>query len=408
MGWTEGSSAPATADERGRSTNPGGLVAQALQRAVDSGAIPGAVAVVTGPDQDLFEGAFGYADAKRTRPLEADGLFRIASMAKLFTSVLVMQLIESGQLDLDAPVGEYLPEFDQLPVIVGFDGDEPRFAEASRSPTIRELCAHMGGVSYELWNEFNLLYGEVTGHPRILSGFKHALTGFPRIAQPGSGIDYGMGLDWVGLVIEAITGERLEDRYQDRIFRQTGMDATSFKLHPSAIGRSMPVLRPDGTGGWEESGLGYPEVAEICPGGGCLFTTASDYAKLQRAIMHQGAAPGGRILESASVDQMFQPLMPEHRMPVLRTVVPEISADVTLGAGDRWGMGMYINDEDLPGMRRARSGGWAGVFNTYFWIDRTTGLAGALCMQYVPFYDAGAEEAFREFERAAYAEFGGA
>ena len=154
-----------------------------------------------------------------------------------------------------------------------------------------------------------------------------------------------------------------------------------------------------------ELGFDYLDQPEFCQGGGHLYTTPSDYGKLMRVLLSGGLAASGRLLSPASVDQLFQPLVPHSRIETLRTVIPVISADITIGAGDRWGLGIIINDHDIPGMRRAGSGGWAGLWNTFFWADRTTGLAGALFMQTLPFGEPGAVQTFNAFERAAYADF---
>ena len=382
-------------------------ISQTLQDAVASSAIPGAVAVITDAKQEVFRGAFGYADHARSRTFAQDDLFRIASAVKLWTSMLLMQLVEQNIVTLDDPLGRYLPEFDELPVLVGFAGDEPVLVDPLRSPTIREVCAHLGGLSYPFSSDLNARYGQVVDVPRGW-GVLGALTQLPRIAQPGQKVVYGTGFDWIGLLIERVTGDKLEDRFRAKLFDPIGMNNTFHRLDPSAARRVVPVLSLDARNEWTLSQLGfdYAENPEFCQGGGHLYTTASDYAKLMRVLLSGGQSPGGRILSPASVDRLFEPLVPHSRIEILRTVVPIITADVDLGVGDRWGLGMMINDDDVAGRRRAASGGWAGIWNTFFWVDRISGIAGALFMQYLPFCDSGAVQTFDRFERSAYAHFG--
>ena len=382
-------------------------VAQTLQDAVASNAIPGAVAVITDAKQELFRGAFGYADHAHSRTFAQDDLFRIASAVKLWTSVLLMQLVEQEVVTLDDPLGRYLPEFDELPVLVGFDGDKPVLVDPVRSPTIREVCAHLSGLSYPFSSDLNARYGQVVDVPRGW-GVLGALTQLPRIAQPGEKVVYGTGFDWIGLLIERVTGDKLQDRFRAKLLDPIGMDDTFYRLDASVAQRVVPVLSLDAHNEWNRSELDfdYAENPEFCQGGGHLYTTPSDYAKLMRVLLSGGQSPGGRILSPASVDRLFEPLAPHSRIDTLRTVVPVITADVNLGVGDRWGIGMMINNDDVAGMRRAGSGGWAGIWNTFFWVDRTSGLAGALFMQHLPFCDPGAVHTFDRFERSAYAQFG--
>ena len=185
------------------------------------------------------------------------------------------------------------------------------------------------------------------------------------------------------------------------------MKDTFYRPDPAAARRVAPILSADSLQRWSRSELGfdYADEPEFCQGGGDFYTTASDYAKLMRVLLSDGQAPAGTILTSASVDQLFQPLVPQFRIEEMKTVVPIISADIEFGAGDRWGLGMIVNDQDVPGRRRSGSGGWAGLWNTYFWVDRTSGIAGTLFMQYMPFCEPGAVQAFNAFERSAYARF---
>lgn len=381
-------------------------VERTLQDAVSAGAIPGAVSVITDAEHELFHGAFGHADPATSRLFAGNDLFRIASAVKLWTSMLLMQLVEESVLTLDDPIGRYLPEFDALPVLVGFDGTEPILVDAVRSPTIREMAAHLGGLSYPFSSELNARYGAVVDAPRGW-GALDALTRFPRTGQPGEQVVYGTGFDWIGLAIERVTSQKLEDRFRTRLLEPIGMEDTYYRLDPAAGLRVAPAQSIGPDGGWTRSELGfdYLEQPEFCQGGGHLYTTASDYAKLMRVLLSGGLASGGPILSPASVDQLFQPLVPHSRIEILHTVVPVISADITIGAGDRWGLGMIIADHDVPGTRRAGSGSWAGLWNTFFWVDRTTGIAGALFMQTLPFGEPGAVETFNAFERAAYAQF---
>ena len=372
-----------------------------LAGAVGRGEVPGAVAIVADRERTLYEGAFGHSDLQRQRPMTMRTLFRLASMTKLVTAVAVMQLVDEGRLDLDVEVEHVLPEFGELPVLSGFDGDVPLLRAPSRGATVRELVAHTSGLSYDVWNADVFRYAELTGTPGIASGLRATLR-TPLVADPGTIVEYGTGLDWAGLVVEAIAGEPLDRRFARSIFGPLGMGETSVTLEGDRAERCAPVLGRAPGGSFAATSFDYPQAPEFCTGGGCLYSTAADYCRLQLALLGGGALDGRRILSEQAVDEMFRVQTGELRMGVLRTMVPPLSTDAAVGAGLRWGMGMCVADADVPGGRSAGSGSWCGIFNTYFWIDRGRGLVAGLYMQYTPFYDDVAAALLGSFERAVY------
>jgi CubicO group peptidase (beta-lactamase class C family) len=374
-----------------------------LSDAVQGGAVNGVVAIVAGSTGTLYQGAFGHKDSGRQSPMRYDTIFRLASMTKLVTGVAVMQLVDEGRLNLDDEVVKFVPEFGELDVLEGLDGDRPVLRRPSRAATVRELLAHTSGISYDVWNAEVLRYSQLTGVPGIASGLRSTLL-TPLVADPATVVEYGTGFDWAGVVVEAIAGESLDDRYERLILGPLGMQDTCVSLDPSRAPRCAPVLarRDGGAGEFTETEIGYPAAPEFTTGGGCLYSTAEDFSRLQLALLGGGCHDGCRILSPESAAEMFAPQTGSLRIPVLRSSVPTLSCDVTLSAGDRWGIGMCINDDDIPGLRSRGSGGWAGIFNTYFWIDPTADIVAGLFMQYVPFYDETAAELLAGFEREVY------
>lgn len=375
-----------------------------LRSATDRGLVPGLVAAVG--TSNGFRGLWNYgtSDADRAVPMKVDAIFRVASMAKLVTAVAVMTLVDKGQLDLDTDVASILPEYEELMVIEGFDAAGPRLRKPNRTATIRELMTHTAGLAYNTFDADIDRYERLTGAPNIGTGRRDALK-LPLVADPGQRVDYGTGFDWAGLVVEKITGVTLDVYCEQKIFEPLGMRMTSMHRPEERGLLCTPVLAVSDGGGFTATAMDFPKAPEFFFGGGCLYSTAEDFLKLQMEL----AAPGsGRvpILTPASADEIFSSQTGALDIPVMMSSRPSESHDVYLGPGWKWGLGVALNPSDLPHGRPAASGGWAGIFNTFFWVDRTSGIAAGLFMQFLPFFDSGAIGLLHDFETAVYESFG--
>lgn len=373
-----------------------------LGRAVDEQVVPGLVAVVADKDAVRYRAAFGVRDSADGAPIAFDTIFRIASMTKLVTALAVLQQVEAGRVDLDTPVGDILPEIDRLQVLEGFDGDTPRMRPARGRPTIRQLLSHTSGLAYDIWNKDLERYERVTGHPRLGTGLKAALFTEPLVSDPGSRFNYGTSMDWAGLVVEAVTGQRLEAYWQEHFFDPLGMTDTVVRLDPARRARTAPVHARNESGQWEPTGINFAVDPEFYPGGHGLHSTAADYLKLQQALLNNGRSAAGPLLRSETVDQMLSNQIGALNVGTIYSAKPLESLDVPLGYR-KWGLGLLLDVDNTPGGRRAGSAGWAGGFNTFFWVDRKTGLTAALYTQTIPFYDDAVMALCRRFELAAYA-----
>jgi CubicO group peptidase (beta-lactamase class C family) len=323
-------------------------------------------------------------------------------MTKLATAVALMQGVETGRLRLDDEVASILPEFGELQVLEGFEDGAPRLRAPARAATVRELMAHTSGLSYDVWNEDILRYDIELGVPGIASGLRATLLN-PLAYDPGTRVEYGTGVDWAGLVVEAVAGRPLDEYFEAEIFAPLGMPDTGIARTEDQVRRTAPIVERRDDGSFHETTLGYPETLEFVTGGGCLYTTAGDWLRLQRALLRGGTLDGSTILQPASVDEMFAHQSGELQLEMLRSFVPILSRDADFGPGLHWGLGMTVNAESRPGGRNQGSGWWCGIFNTYFWIDRTAGITGALYLQTVPFYDPPAVAFYDAFEQGVYA-----
>ncbi len=370
-----------------------------LQEAVEGQVVPGVVAVVGDRDGTLYEGAFG------ARP---DTMIWIASMTKALVTVAALQLVERGELALEQPVEQILPSFGALQVLEGFDGDTPRLRPPVRQATIRQLITHTAGLGYSFLNVDLLRFHEVTGVPDMFSGKRTALTDVPLAGDPGVRWEYGTNIDWLGQVIEAIAGTDLASHCRQHIFEPLGMKDATFTPNEEQLSRGMAIHSRTPDGGLVESSVEVPAEPEFFSGGAGASATAGDYVRFMRAMLRDGELDGERVLRPETVGLAFTDHLDGIPLPeVMTSAIPELSNDVpSLPVAQGFGLGFHLVFEDLPEMRRAGTGDWAGLANCYYWIDRKTGIAAAFLTQVLPFFDARIIETLGQFEASVYAAVG--
>lgn len=381
--------------------SPGGAAIDAsLRAAVERKDVPGVVALVTDRQRVLYQGAFGVADVATGRKLDADALFRIASMTKAVTSVALMQLIEQGRVGLDDPVEKYLPELANPKVFESFNPatGEYRLRAAARPVTVRHALTHTTGLAYPftsaIWRDFKPKAGET--YP----------FGGPLLFDPGERWHYSTSTDVVGRVVEVVSGQKLEDYFRQHIFAPLKMSDTSYNVPQEKAARMAAQQQRAGERMDGDIVLQNPQPGLTIPapiGGGGLASTAEDYGRFVRMFLNGGELEGARVLKAETVALMGQNAMGAVRVPALKSHIAR-SADFTFIADgrDQWGLGFLITVDQVPGKRSPGSLSWGGINNTYFWIDPARGIAGVIMMQYLPFADAKALAVYDAFERGAY------
>ena len=376
---------------------------ETLQAAVAAGAVPGVVAMAAGRDGTIYEGAAGLRSTATGDPITPDTMLRIASMTKMVTTTAALKLAERGRLDLDAPVQDYRREFADLPVLTGFDGDAPQLRPASAPATVRQLVTHTAGFGYWFWNRDIDRYEQVTGTPNVMPG-DYAVFTAPLLSDPGTRFEYGINIDWLGLVIEAVSGQSLDAYFLEHITGPLGMTNTTAKMTEEQRANSTPIHVRGEDGSWVATDIDWAQEPDYWGGGHFLYSTPRDYLKFQRMLLGGGALDDVRILTEDTVATAFtNQIGPHFFPPTITTAHPELSADVNLGPGLKWGLGLLLNETQQPGMRAAGSGAWAGLFNTHFWVDPATGVTGAIYSQLLPFGDPPAFQLYANFEQALYA-----
>lgn len=374
-----------------------------LQAAVDNGAVPGVVAMAATADGTIYEGSAGVRSAGESDPITADTMMRIASMTKMVTTTAALQLAEQGSLDIEAPVDTYRPEFADLQVLEGFDGDTPRLRPPATRATVRNLLTHTSGLAYWIWDRDIDRYEQVTGTPNILPGTLDAFTA-PLVFDPGTRLEYGINLDWLGHVVETVSGQPLDAYFAEHITGPLGMTNTVARMTAEQRANSTPVHVRGEDGKWLATDVDWAQQPEFWGGGHFLYSSPRDYLKLQRMLLRGGELDGTRVLAEQTVAAAFANQIGDLEFPAeMPTAHPELSGPVNLGPGLKWGWGLLLNPAALPGMRAAWSGSWSGLFNTHFWVDPASGITGAIYSQTLPLADPAAFEMYVNFEVALYA-----
>jgi len=376
----------------------------AFSQAVESRAMPGIVAMAATDKGVVYEGAFGKRELGKDAPMTLDTVVWIASMTKAITATAAMQLVERGKLDLEHPAGETVPALASAKVLEGFDAaGKPSLRPAKRPITLRHLLTHTAGFAYEIWEPSIAQYQQATGTPGITTCANAALT-TPLLFDPGDRWDYGISIDWVGKMVEAVSGQTLDRYFQENIFGPLGMNDTAFKIGSAQRTRLAKIHQRDDKGALAPIDLEIPQDPEFHMGGGGLYGTAGDYLTFALMLMQAGSLKGTQVLKPETVALMAQNHIGALEVGVLKTAISPLSNDVELfpGMSKKWGLSFLINSQQAPSGRSAGSLAWAGLANTYFWIDRTKRVAGVFLSQVLPFYDHTAINLFGNFETEVY------
>lgn len=383
----------------------GARLDQLLEDAVSRRDLPFAVAAVANRRETLWQGSVGEAapDVKAG----PDTLFRIMSMTKAVGAAAALILVDRGTLDLETPVASVLPEFADIRVLESIGPEGPVLRQPRTTCTVRHLLTHRSGFAYETYDAKQAAYQRLPGSPDILEGTVQSLN-YPLMFDPGEGFVYGIGLDWIGRLVERADGRRIDQFCLEEIFRPLGLSSTLFEREGEQKRLAGVQVRAE-DGGFAEVEYNPPSRPEVYGMGSALYSTAPDYLRFLQMVLNDGELDGNRVLSPAAVELMKTNQSGDSTVPVFRSVLPGLSADVDLfppGTTMTWTAAFLRNESDVPGRRPAGSLTWAGFLNTHYWIDPANGIAAVLMTQTLPFCDPGYMNAYDEYERAVYELFG--
>lgn len=358
-----------------------------LEAAISRKEVPGIVVMAGNRSGVLLSGARG---ADGSQAMRADGIFQVASMLKAIEAIALMQQVEAGRVALDDSAAKYLPELAHPMVFTSFDSATGAYQvrPAAGPITVRHLLTHTSGLGFGFTSAIVRDFKPKAGD--------HFGVG-PLLFDPGTDWHYGTSYDWVGRLVEALSGQKLDDYLQARIFGPLRMVDTGLSVPPEKLPRLVSVYRhlADGTFQANPRGTGARNG---------LYSTAADYLRFVRMVLNEGTLDGARILAPATIAQMERNQIGAVRVPAIKSALPASSADFTFinDRRDQWGLGFLITAEQVPGKRAVGSLSWGGIDNTYYWIDPKNDVAGVILMQFSPFADPSALAVYDVFERGVY------
>ena len=395
-----------------------------ISNAVVSGDLRLAAGLVGNRNGELFSSTFELIENKNKVAEKRDVIINIASMTKLITTIAVLQLVEQGKIDLDKEINVYLPELSNLKILEGFEKKEPILTSPARLPLIRELITHTSGYAYDFSNKLAAQAVELDLVPSIFEDPQKALQ-MPLVFEPGSSFAYGISIDWLGILVERVSGLRLDEFFRRNIFLPIEMSDTFFDIPPTKIERSAKI--------WIRSDMPVPSLFQrlalkvaaflsgsdlvvgpsmlqpktnadgsesIYLGGAGLYSTTSDYGKVLQMLLNEGQIFGNQVLSSETVDMMFQ----NHigNLDFSPGDLDFSSMDFAFGEKAKWGLGFMLHPEGTKNGRNKNSGSWLGLFNSYFWVDREAGIYGVFASQLLPTFDKKFVKHLISFEKEIY------
>lgn len=379
-----------------------------LADAVAEKRTPGVVVSVATRQGVVYAGAAGERALGGGVPMTTDTVFRAFSMTKAVGAVAAAKAIEDGLLTLETPVEEVLPEWKEVKLLEGFDAaGQPILRAPKVKATLRHLATHTSGLVYEFWNEAMPKYMAATGAPTILSGLRSALLSYPLQFEPGTKWDYGIGIDWLGRMIEVASGERIDAYVTKRIFAPLKMADTGFEVAPHMAPR-LCAAHMHTAEGWIPYDIAPPPQPELYGMGHCLYSTGPDYLRFIRMLLNNGMLEGEAVILPETAAMVCANQIGALSVGKMTTSAPPLTADVDFfpWQENKFSLACLMNTADIPGKRRAGSQSWAGVLNTHYWFDPMAGVACTIMMQHLPFVDPNCMAVYDAVERAVYAELG--
>ncbi|OTB03560.1 hypothetical protein M426DRAFT_12499 [Hypoxylon sp. CI-4A] len=386
----------------------------AFEAALQAGEIPGVALVATD-----VTGKFNYAKAfgktAHGETITADSVFWIASCTKLMTSVATLQQVERGSIGLDDDVSKILPELAAQKILKGFDEEgKPLYEDRQVPITVKHLLTHTSGSTAPLFNANLAKLAELEGPPAKPPRTVVEECSIPLVFQPGTSWHYGMSLDWAGQLVERLSGLSLEEYMRANIWEPLGMEHVSFlpeskdEIKARMVG--MSAKGKDGkVAATTEGYIFHYKDRDDAYGGASGWASAESYLKLLQTL----CANDGRVLGKEIVDEMFRTQLSPETKKAFNDFVQssDFSRQLAGNSFDMdhqvldWGLGGELSTVDEAGYRKKGTLSWGGLPNLIWWIDRETGLCGALFTNMVPAADAKIVELMRLFEKAIYKEY---
>lgn len=364
-------------------------VPSSLNNYFDNSSLPSAIMGKTTRDGKITWYAFGPSTWGKTDTVSEDHIFRIFSMTKAIASVAALQLVEKGLIGLDDPLNELMPEMDSIPIL----NEEGKLIKSEEVITLKHLLNHTAGFGYDFTSE-------------RLNNFKPGNWEYedkPRLFEPGTKWQYGTNTDWVGKIIEKVSGQDLETYLRENITGPLQMNNTWFNVPDNLRDKIVSWGTRDSTGFQEYPRLPEEPVTTYSAGGG-LFGSPKDYLIFLECLMNDGKYEGGQILKSETVEMMFENQLPNDIN--IDFELPDGGLPATVGRfpdeSDKYGLAWAIENSEDEIIRSKGSVYWAGIANSYYTLDKNNGVAIVYFTQFLPFNDKESYDFYRLFEKEVY------
>lgn len=362
----------ATPEEVGMSLDSLAKIDEMVMEFVKAKKYPGAVTLIAKNGKIIYESEVGWSDSTKTEPYRKDHLFRMASMTKPIVSVAAMQLVEAGKLNLDDPIGKYIPSFMETEILTDFNATDTTWTSIKSSdvPTIKQLLTQTAGVPYGFMNPkvngaILAKHGipDLSTHlPITIEETAHKLGDLPLIHEPGAQWMYGLNTDVLGRVVEVASSMKLDDYVRENITKPIGIEKLDFYFNDSLTPKLAKVFLTgqDGTIAQAPENMGafyipnYPtEGAQTYLSGGSGMTgTARDYFLFCQAMLNDGKLGDAQILKPETAQAMHQNQLDTITYP---------------WDSGSFGYGFHVAEGETS--RPDGTYSWGGAFSTRFWID---------------------------------------
>ena len=378
------------------------IVQKELEQRFLSLGIPLADFGVTDKSGIIFKSSFRNPEVFDDK-IYQNNIFRMASMSKIVTAFLTLNVLEEKKICVHEPVLKYLPEVKDIKLVI-VKGTNVHFTKSNMEITFHQLLNCTSGHGYE---QHHAPISELVREKK-LSPMKIGDDQFlraPLISSPGERWNYGISYGWLGKAIETITRKSLNANLKKYLTQPLGLKNTTFdfaEVNPSKV---APVFLKDGTNKFINISKKVPlGKGEFHYGGGGLWSTLEDYLKFLTLFLDKEHLPGSLFYNKQITDEMLKNQIGKLAVTPLKSFNKTLALDYDLypNMKKKWGYGLLLNIDPLEKRRSQGSGSWAGVLNTYFWIDKKKGIAGTILMQSLPCYDQNALKAFEEFEKIMY------
>ena len=389
-----------------------------FQGRVDSKKIPGAAAVALDVSGDvLFSKGYGNVVAGDTSSpkVTPQTPAMMWSCTKLVTCVAGMQLIEQGKLNLDDPVEKYVPEIADIKYLDGWnDDDSPKLRKPDKPIKVLNLFTHTSGFSYDFFHPDTLKWRITHNQPPVAYVTRSSKEEYtvPLVFEPGARWEYGCNQEWIGFIIEKISGLPLAEYVDKNIIQPLGLKTTGLKLTPEQDKEFFTVHDKNAAGELTPTPLRMVENPEVVAGGHYLYSSTSDYCQFLLTLLNNGTHPktGVKILEKDTVkNYVFKDMLPQvgcsgDGVGDVPSIISAATCTGSLlpGVPKGWSLGALINNEAAPNGRNKGSAMWAGLGNCYFWMDQAAGKLGFVVSAILPFFDRDVLYLADALERAVY------